>query len=143
MMKQKAQQGFTLIELMIVIAIIGILAAVAVPQYQNYIAKSQVTRVMGEVGALKTSVELCILENRPTCVTGATDSNLLAGTTPTRFPVLSLGATATDLTTITATFGSNAAAAVATNTLTWTRAVDGSWSCGTTVSATFQPVGCP
>ena len=46
----KAQKGFTLIELMIVIAIIGILAAIAIPQYQNYIARSQVTRAMGEAG---------------------------------------------------------------------------------------------
>lgn len=46
-----AQKGFTLIELMIVIAII--LAAIALPMYQNYIARSQVTRAMGEAGNLK------------------------------------------------------------------------------------------
>ena len=54
------QKGFTLIELMIVVAIIGILAAIAIPQYQNYIAKSQVSRVMSETGALKTIIETCL-----------------------------------------------------------------------------------
>ena len=52
-----AQKGFTLIELMIVVAIIGILAAVAIPQYQDYTARSQVSRVVGEINALKSSAE--------------------------------------------------------------------------------------
>ena len=55
-----AQKGFTLIELMIVVAIIGILAAIAIPQYQNYISKSQVTRVIGETGSIRTLVDLCL-----------------------------------------------------------------------------------
>ncbi|MEX0606060.1 MAG: pilin [Marinobacter sp.] len=152
-----AQKGFTLIELMIVVAIIGILAAIAIPQYQNYIARSQVNRVMAETGAIKTAVETCILDGRLTvgtgageCDPGATGSNLLTGAsqTPvavpagTGVPQITPDAPMIPTVAIISTFGNNAAAILAADTLTWTRSADGSWTCTTDADTQFRPTGC-
>jgi len=61
-MMKKAQQGFTLIELMIVVAIIGILAAIAIPAYQDYVAKAKVGAAYADIAAGKTQYELLAIE---------------------------------------------------------------------------------
>ena len=155
-----AQKGFTLIELMIVVAIIGILAAIAIPQYQNYIARSQVTRVMGEAGALKTAVDNCLLNGKTSlgagagdCQLDATGSNLQSGAkqdgstaVATGFGVPQVTITAaTGAATIVSTFDNSAAADVkkaSANKLTWTRATDGTWTCSTIVESKYRPASC-
>ncbi|WP_435212047.1 pilin [Luminiphilus sp. nBUS_16] len=61
-MNKATQKGFTLIELMIVIAIIGILAAVALPAYQDYVSKAKFAEVISSGEAYKTAVSLCVTE---------------------------------------------------------------------------------
>ena len=153
-----AQKGFTLIELMIVVAIIGILAAIAIPQYQTYTAKSQVTRAVSEAAGLKTALDTCILDGKATaaCDFGATGSNILtaqttgglngangAVATKAGVPAASIG-DATTASTITGTLGFSAAPAVATKTVVWTRdAGTGTWTCASNVLKKYESASCP
>jgi len=153
---RRAQAGFTLIELMIVVAIIGILAAIAIPQYQTYIAKSQVSRAVGESGALKTAIEDCANNGKFTigkatagnCDTQATGSSILEGATqgdvviPASTGVPQAQLADTGVATIVAEFGNKASAALTGKKITWSRDKDGSWTCKSDADEKYNTAAC-
>jgi type IV pilus assembly protein PilA len=122
-MTQRAQQGFTLIELMIVVAIIGILAAVALPAYQNYTKKAKFSEVVSATGGVKTAVELCAQDlSSLTGCTGGTNGIAANVTTTAGF----LGGLTTSNGVITATASATGGfAGNETYTLTPTLQADG------------------
>ena len=77
---QRVQRGFTLIELMIVVAIIGILAAIALPQYQDYLSRSRWSDNLQQAASLKAAIAECAQNNNGTIAAGSCDTiaNLIA-----------------------------------------------------------------
>lgn len=164
--KSKAR-GFTLIELMIVVSVIGVLAAIAVPQYQSYVFRSQVQRVVGEAAAIKSAVEICLSSGRTNvgnpgtagnCDPQATGSNLQAtggnaapsvaetwSTIGSGVPQVFLSATVPS--TIVATFGNLAGVPLQgtpAGAITWRRDLDGSWSCkSANIDPKYVSPACP
>ncbi|CDT74377.1 pilin [Vibrio coralliirubri] len=131
--KRTNQKGFTLIELMIVVAIIGVLSAIAVPAYQDYSAKGALGSALATSTALKTPVEQHIVENGsfPASASIAIPSFSL-GT----INVAASGATGSNG-SITVTLTSTSANG---GIVTWTRE-DGLWECDIS-GTTFTLQGC-
>jgi len=139
-----AQKGFTLIELMIVVAIIGILAAIAIPQYQDYIARAQMNRVYGELSALKTAAEDNLMRGNAASLTDADSLGFTESSLLTADPTVTFSA-ADGSGSIVGTLGGDASTAVSGTQIAINRTADGTWSCGIVLGTTdvkFLPTGC-
>jgi type IV pilus assembly protein PilA len=146
-----SQKGFTLIELMIVVAIIGILAAIAIPAYENYVAKAQFTEAISLISGQKIPVANYYMEN-DSCPTNSTTGFLPAASIVGKYvaSVTDAGtASATGGCTIAATFdttGVNSGLAGHTVTFFLHQAGAGSpmvWTCSSAnISQSLMPRSC-
>jgi len=140
---KKVQQGFTLIELMIVVAIIGILAAIAIPAYQDYTIRAQVSEGMNLAAAAKAAVAETYL-NRGTAPANRTAAGMTANATDTEGKYVSQIDVANG--EILITYGNEAHANIDTEVLVMTPflSIDQSvvWRCGTaTTGAGLSAMG--
>ncbi|WP_047708712.1 pilin [Plesiomonas sp. ZOR0011] len=136
-------KGFTLIELMIVVAVIGVLAAIAIPQYQNYVAKGELGSAIATTSSLKTNAEDFVVTkgNFPTDVSSIGASHLSSAP----MGAIALAASGTSGGgTIKYTLSASSVSPKAKGSIvTLTRSDDGAWACSVTGNgAPLAPKGC-
>lgn len=141
----KKQQGFTLIELMIVVAIIAILAAIALPAYQNYVAKSQATSGLADIRGGVTAYEEGIQSGENGAATPTTAQLGLYTPSPTsRCSAITIGGQWSDAQGQTIECKLRGNPNVLDKTITLQRTADGQWPCkvGGGLAAQHRPNGC-
>ena len=129
--------GFTMIELMIVVAILGILSLVALPLYQDYSEKSQVMAALGEIAPGKKTAEVLLNDGMQADVT---DASAIGLATSVRCPSLDVSVATNGAVSITCTLAGGPA--ITGKTITLTRSTSGAWSCSSQVLAKHAPKGC-
>lgn len=151
----RSQSGFTSIELMAVVTLIGVLAAISIPQYQIYVAKTQTSRIINDLGQLRLPIEVCLQTDKYTIGGGENncdpkaigvkfieEGSLTGATLSGGIATLQISNSLTDTTKMVATVTPKAAPSIANKKVLWSRSREGMWHCSSSIAVMYLPGFC-